>query len=158
MKVMLIGSGGREHCIAWKVMQNPEVKELYDYIKEHGIEKQVVFTGFYEDKHVYSLLSNSLGFLHLALYEGFGISAAEALRAKTPTILHKSPVYEEVFKDVSMLVDGLNEVEVGDTIYDIYKNREKYQTMIQKGYDLSLTFSWDRCAEETFKIFEKVKV
>jgi phosphoribosylamine--glycine ligase len=29
MKVMLIGSGGREHCIAWKVMQNPEVKELY---------------------------------------------------------------------------------------------------------------------------------
>ena len=136
----------------------PEVKELYDYIKEHGIEKQVVFTGFYEDKHAYSLLSNSLGFLHLALYEGFGISAAEALRAKTPTILHKSPVYEEVFKDVSMLVDGLNEVEVGDTIYDIYKNREKYQTMIQKGYDLSLTFSWDRCAEKTFKIFEKVKV
>ncbi|HAX98203.1 MAG TPA: phosphoribosylamine--glycine ligase, partial [Candidatus Atribacteria bacterium] len=29
MKVMLIGSGGREHCIAWKVKQNPEVKELY---------------------------------------------------------------------------------------------------------------------------------
>ena len=29
MKVMLIGSGGREHCIAWKLKQNPEVKELY---------------------------------------------------------------------------------------------------------------------------------
>ncbi|NLJ49818.1 MAG: phosphoribosylamine--glycine ligase, partial [Candidatus Atribacteria bacterium] len=29
MKVMLIGSGGREHCIAWKIKQNPEVKELY---------------------------------------------------------------------------------------------------------------------------------
>lgn len=29
MKIMLIGSGGREHCIAWKVKQNPEVQELY---------------------------------------------------------------------------------------------------------------------------------
>jgi len=29
MKVMLIGSGGREHCIVWKIKQNPEVKELY---------------------------------------------------------------------------------------------------------------------------------
>ena len=67
-------------------------------------------------------------------------------------------MYEEIFKDVSMLVDGLNEVEVGDTIYDIYKNREKYQTMVEKGYELSLTFSWDKCAEKTFKIFEKVKV
>ena len=29
MKVMLIGSGGREHCIVWKIKQNQEVKELY---------------------------------------------------------------------------------------------------------------------------------
>lgn len=134
----------------------PEVIELHDYIKANGIEKKVVFTGFYEDKYAYSLLNNSLGFLHLALYEGFGISAAEALRAKTPTILHKNPAYEEIFKDVSMIVDGLNEREVGIVIYDIFKNRSKYQPMIEKGYQLSLTFSWDACSEKTFKIFEKV--
>ncbi|MCX6090565.1 MAG: phosphoribosylamine--glycine ligase [Candidatus Atribacteria bacterium] len=29
MKVMLIGGGGREHCIAWKVAQNGDVDELY---------------------------------------------------------------------------------------------------------------------------------
>ena len=29
MKVMLVGGGGREHCIAWKIRQNPVVKELY---------------------------------------------------------------------------------------------------------------------------------
>jgi len=29
MRVMVLGSGGREHCIAWKIAQNPEVKELF---------------------------------------------------------------------------------------------------------------------------------
>ncbi|MEN3202163.1 MAG: phosphoribosylamine--glycine ligase [Atribacterota bacterium] len=29
MRVMVVGSGGREHCIAWKVAQNPEVEEIF---------------------------------------------------------------------------------------------------------------------------------
>lgn len=29
MRVMVIGSGGREHCLAWKVRQNPSVKEIF---------------------------------------------------------------------------------------------------------------------------------
>jgi len=32
----------------------PEVQELYQYIEENGIEKKVVFTGFYEDKCIFS--------------------------------------------------------------------------------------------------------
>ena len=29
MKVLLIGSGGREHSLAWKIMQSPKVTKLY---------------------------------------------------------------------------------------------------------------------------------
>lgn len=29
MKVLLVGSGGREHALAWKIRQSPRVKELY---------------------------------------------------------------------------------------------------------------------------------
>lgn len=29
MKVLLVGSGGREHALAWKIAQSPEVEELY---------------------------------------------------------------------------------------------------------------------------------
>jgi len=29
MKILIVGSGGREHTIAWKIAQNPGVKELY---------------------------------------------------------------------------------------------------------------------------------
>ena len=29
MKVLVIGSGGREHALAWKLRQSPRVTELY---------------------------------------------------------------------------------------------------------------------------------
>ena len=134
----------------------PEVQELIRYIDENRLEKHVIFTGFYEDKYAYSLLHNSFAFIHLALYEGFGISTAEALRARTPAILHKNPAYQEIFSSTSLLVDGLNEKETGKAIYDVYTNQEKYREMVEKGYKRSLEFTWDKCAEETFKVFEKL--
>lgn len=29
MRVMVVGSGGREHCLAWKIAQSPEVEEVF---------------------------------------------------------------------------------------------------------------------------------
>ena len=134
----------------------PEVQELIQYINENNLQKHVIFTGFYEDQYAYPLLHNSFAYIHIALYEGFGISTGEALRAKVPTILHKSPVYEEIFSDTSILVDGLNEVESGKAIYDVYMHPEKYKHMVEKGYTKSLEFTWDKCAEKTFKVFQKL--
>jgi len=39
MKVLIIGSGGREHALAWKISQNPEVKKLYCIPGNGGIEQ-----------------------------------------------------------------------------------------------------------------------
>ena len=29
MKVLIVGSGGREHAIAWKISQNPKVEKIF---------------------------------------------------------------------------------------------------------------------------------
>lgn len=29
MKILLLGSGGREHALAWKIAQSPKVEKLF---------------------------------------------------------------------------------------------------------------------------------
>lgn len=38
MRVMVVGSGGREHCIAWKIAQSPEVTEVFCVPGNGGME------------------------------------------------------------------------------------------------------------------------
>ncbi len=39
MKVLVLGSGGREHCLAWKIKQSPKVTELFCAPGNAGIEE-----------------------------------------------------------------------------------------------------------------------
>ncbi len=39
MKIMVIGKGGREHALVWKLSQSPDVKEIYAVPGNAGIEK-----------------------------------------------------------------------------------------------------------------------
>ena len=38
MKILIIGSGGREHAIAWKLSQNPKVEKIYTAAGNAGID------------------------------------------------------------------------------------------------------------------------
>ena len=134
----------------------PEIKELYDIIEKNNIQDKVIFTGFYKDEDKYSLLHNSFAFIHLSIAEGFGIAPIEAMRSKTPTILHRSPVYLELFSEVSVMVDGNNPELVGCAIKDIYMNEDKYKELVEKAYTLSQQYTWEKSAEITHGVFEKI--
>ena len=41
MKVLIVGGGGREHAIAWKISQSPKVEKLYCAPGNAGIAKVV---------------------------------------------------------------------------------------------------------------------
>jgi len=45
---------------------------------------------------------------------------------------------------------------LGRIILDVYSNSEKYRSRVEKGYELSQKYTWDRVAERTCEVFEKV--
>lgn len=132
-----------------------EVARFKDRIKCLGLKSSVVFTGFYEDKHTKPLLSNSISFIHLSLYEGFGISVIEAMRSNTPVIVHNGSCYPEVVGKAGLLVDGNNPKEVGDAMYRMYSDEELRKSFVERGQERAERYSWDRAAERTYRVFMK---
>jgi glycosyltransferase involved in cell wall biosynthesis len=121
-----------------------------------GITEKVIFTGFYDDIQKYSLLKNSLAFLHMSLYEGFGISVVEAMRSKTPVVVHESDVYKEVVGEGGIFVDGKNEKQVGEILFKLYIAKNYTNDVAQKGYEISLLYSWENTAQITYDIFKRL--
>jgi len=78
------------------------------------------------------------------------------MRSKTPTILHRNPVYEELFSEVSVMVDGNNPEQVGCAIKEIYNNPEKYKKLVEKAYTLSHKYTWEQSAKITHEVFENL--
>lgn len=51
MKVLLIGSGGREHALAWKIAQSPKLTKLYAAPGNPGIAEEAVIVALDTDDH-----------------------------------------------------------------------------------------------------------
>ena len=136
---------------------DPNVEKLKSRVSCLGLKDSIIFTGFYEDEHVKSLLSNSISFIHLSLYEGFGISLIEAMRAGTPVIAHNGSCYPEVLGNGGVLVDGLNAKEVGNIMFKIYKEDRYRDELIKKGKERAKDFSWDITVEKTVSVFKEIE-
>ncbi len=141
---------------AFTKTEKPEVKEILDYIKENDIEQKVIFTGFYEDEQRYSLLKNSFAFIHLSLYEGFGISVVEAMRSKTPVIVHESDIYKEVVGDGGIFVDGMREKQVGEVLFKTFIAEKFTNDIALRGYERSLGYNWEKTADITYEVFKEL--
>ena len=134
----------------------PVVKNFKRYVNKQKLEKDVIFTGFYEDNQVEQLLSHSIATINLALYEGFGIALVNGMQAGTPVITHNGSCYPEVLGDAGILVDGLNPEEVGKAIFEVYRDEDLRKELIKKGLERGKEFTWEKTAKETVEVLKSV--
>lgn len=126
-------------------------KQFRELVEKSSIKDLIHFTGFYEDEVRWKLLDNARIFIHLSLYEGFGFSIAEAMRAKVPVIAHNGSSYPEVAGNGAMLVNGESVVEVSKALYKVFTDPNFAKELGERGYVRSLDLKWEKCAKETYK-------
>ncbi len=115
------------------------VKYLKDYVAEHNLQDRIRFTGFVSDEEKDKLFRECALYVNPTLYEGFGMTAVEAMIFKIPTLISKIPANFEVTKglawyyeppeDEKKLAEAIktalnsswdNAEEKSDTIYNAY--------------------------------------
>lgn len=89
-------------------------------------------------------------------YEGFGIPLVEAMSLGTPVIASNRSSLPEVGGDAVMLFNPDNDEELKEKLETVLQDPELKKNMIEKGFNRAKQFSWNKCAEETYKLYKEV--
>jgi len=125
-------------------------------VAELHLDADVSFTGFIPDDELPGLYAGAEFFIYPSLYEGFGLPVLEAMASGTPVITSNCSSLPEVAGDAALLVDPRSEAELCSAMLKLAGNRELLGAMRAKGLVQAARFSWERTAQETWGVYEKL--
>lgn len=126
--------------------------QIFTRVKELGLERRVIFTGFVEESEVPVLMSHASAFVMPSLFEGFGIPALEAMACGTPVVVSRIASLPEVAGRAGIYVDPNNiESIISGLRTATGSDREKF---VKAGLERVKSFSWDKCARQTLSCLQ----
>lgn len=73
-----------------------ETAHLVSYVNEHDLKNRVIFKGFLDDLYLAEVLRGSSLYVNPSLFEGFGMTAVEAMLAGVPVLVSNVSAVPEV--------------------------------------------------------------
>lgn len=157
--------GGGEFKLGWDhkaTPQNERAAALMEQAVSLKILHKLIFTGFVEEQHLPLIYHNAECFVHMSVYEGFGLNVLEPQYVGTPVVAAKASTYPEVLGESALLVDPHSPTEIAQAISSIVGSEPekiKLKTdLITKGRKNVARYSWERSGKELIKLAKKTLI
>jgi glycosyltransferase involved in cell wall biosynthesis len=131
-------------------------EEVDNLVEKLDLNQRIHFTGYLPTEDLPAIYNLADAFIYPSVYEGFGIPPLEAMACGTPVITTKSSSMMEIVGDAGILVDPINEETLADAILTLSEDKELQGKFSKRGLQRAATFTWERTAHETLKIYERV--
>lgn len=128
-------------------------KKLSETVREAHMESWVQFTGKLTDAALNQAYGQCLALVQPSLSEGFGLTGLEAMAAGAPVIAARSAALPEIYADAALWFNPLKVDELVESLIAV-QNPSLRQSLVHRGRDQALKFSWDNMVEKTKKIYE----
>lgn len=102
------------------------------------------------------LYASAAVFVYPSLYEGFGIPPLEAMSFGCPVTCSNTSSLPEVVGDAAELFDPVDENDICLSIEKIVSSSDRARDLVERGYDRVRRFSWEKCAQDTIGIYQKL--
>jgi len=89
-------------------------------------------------------------------YEGFGLPVAEAMAMGCPVIASNISVLREVCGEAAIYFSPLSPEALAEAIQMLIANDARRKYYIDRGREVSANFRWEKTAQETSNLFEKL--
>lgn len=136
-----------------------DIPNLNKMVKSLKIENSIVFTGYVPDGDVPKLYACCDVFCYPSLWEGFGLTPAEAQSCGKPVVAFNTCAIPEVVKNkhTGLLVEPRNAEAVAKALVSLLQNKElRFRMGLEARERVLQLFSWDKAAEQTLQIYREV--
>lgn len=134
----------------------PRATETEAKIADLGLERDVSYLGYVTREDLPALFSAAHAFVFPSLYEGFGLPPLEAMACGTPVACSNAASLPEVVGDAALAFDPHDEAAVVDALRRITEDDTLRAELRRKGVARAEHFSWERVADETWAVYEKM--
>jgi glycosyltransferase involved in cell wall biosynthesis len=131
----------------------PEEYQLFNALK---INNNQIHNFNGDDDLLTYLYQNAQALIYPSIYEGFGMPILEAMRLKCPVISSNSSSMPEVYGNTCLPFNPNSKEELALHLDKISNNSDFRNQIIQDAHQRSKLFTWEKCAEETLKVYKNL--
>lgn len=131
-------------------------KDLIKFYQSMRFNKDVIFTGRIEDTQLHRILPSALALFYISYFEGFGVPIIEAFYSGVPVVCSELTSLPEVAGDAAYKVDPFSVDEIATAMKEIESDEQLRSTLIDKGNQRKLDFSWDKTADKLWESINRI--
>ncbi|MCL5435175.1 MAG: glycosyltransferase family 4 protein [Patescibacteria group bacterium] len=130
---------------------------FYQKLEKENKSDRIVFFGNATDDELSSFYSNAIALVAPSLMEGFGLPVLEAMSLRCLVIASDIPAFREIAQDEILYFDPKDVEDMSAKLKNVIENENKYKKeILDKAFEQTKNFSWEKSARETLKTYEEV--
>jgi glycosyltransferase involved in cell wall biosynthesis len=122
-----------------KIFKSTSIKINMDYVPDQDLP---------------ALYSGAIAYILPSLYEGFGLTALEAMACNTPVIASDISAMREILNDAALFVNPLDVNGIANAMQSLLDDPALANALRDRGLRQSKMFSWNETARKTRSLLE----
>ena len=125
-------------------------------VERSAARKRIRLTGHVGNEVRAALYASARGLLFPSLEEGFGLPVVEAFSLGLPVIASNVSAMPEVAGNAALLVDPRSVDEIAGALERVLGDDRLCEGLRSQGAERAKAFTWQRCAAETWAVYDRV--
>jgi len=147
LKLVKVGGPGRS-----KQLGSETLKKLSSL----GITEDVIFVDHVFELTLAYYYSSAALLAYPSLYEGFGLPPLEAMACGCPVVTANTSSLPEVVGEAGIMVNPYDTSSLVQAMRRVLTDDKLRDNMVRRGLEQSKKFSWEKTAELTLQVYNKV--
>ncbi len=133
-------------------------QRLQKIAEEINLKSQVIFPGHVSDQELTWLYENGLAYIFPSLSEGFGLPGLEAMKQGLPVVCSNQGPLPEIYNQGAVYFNPEDTQEMADIILKVINSEDLREKLKKAGQNQIKKYSWQKCAQETLRVYESLRI